>query len=199
MRSIASRGGNGLEWINESRDPLKLANASGYGRAGRRRFFLLRVSSSFFFIGFVRFVRPVASLGEGCSFISAAVVVAGTTRATVQRCGSDSPDEENTTTRCEWACKTVRIFSTRTRCNPQHTARPTLFPNLYPPIFFVNNTARLSIRQKYEICMILQERGKKKNVFADEWRRNYRTRANAKIGRRYHRWRKQRSLLTHWL
>lgn len=118
MRSIASRGGNGLEWINGSRNVVETCKHLRLRSRRMPAIFFSPPRSVPFFTGSVRFVRPAASLGG-------AVVLfpqpsSCTARATVQRCGSDPPDEENTATRCERACKTIRIFSTWTRCNPQN-------------------------------------------------------------------------------
>jgi len=109
MRSIANRGGNGLEWINGSQDVVETCKRLRL--RSRRRFFSSFVLFPFFFY---RFRSLCSTRGESCSFISVVVHCIERSYRT-QRCQT----EENTATRCERACKTIRIFSTRTKCNPQ--------------------------------------------------------------------------------
>lgn len=124
MRSIAAA--TDQSELTGPRTSLKPANASGYDRAGD--FFLPSCSIPFFFTGSVRFVP----WHESCSFISAAVVVHCIERSyRTQRCQT----EENTATRCERACKTIRIFSTRTKCNPQLDV-PYVVSEFIPVDFF---------------------------------------------------------------
>lgn len=180
---IANCGGNGLEWINGSRDVVETCKRL---RLRSARFFSFFNALSLFFY---RFRSLCSTRGESCSFISAAVVVHCIERSyRIQRC------TRHRRIRRHAANELVKRSGFSPRVNvTRSTVWPMLFPNLYPLIFFVNNTARLSIRQKYEICMVLRERGKNKSVCGG-WtlERNYRTRANVKIARRYHRCCKQR-------
>lgn len=129
-RSIASRGGKGLKWIKcPGRTLLKLANACGYDRA---IFFHPRCYPGPFLL--TRFVRPVemASSVENCSFI-----LQPASR-------SDGDDRRARRIRRHAANELVKWsgFSPREPDVTPQTARSTLFSNLCPPIFSVNNAAR---------------------------------------------------------